>query len=44
MFICAELIEQTGRPPGLILAWLGQVRVWKIFHTFDGVITYLSHF
>ena len=34
MFICTELIEETGRPPGLIfgrwgyfLAWLGQVRV-----------------
>ena len=32
MFICTELIEETGRPPGLIfgmgdiLAWLGQVR------------------
>ena len=33
MFICTELIEETGRPPGLIfgmwgyLALLGQVRV-----------------
>ena len=39
MFICSELIEETGRPPGLILAWLGQVRVRKFFHTFDGVMT-----
>ena len=34
MFIFPELIEETGRPPGLIfgilgifLAWFGQVRV-----------------
>ena len=40
MFICSELIEETGRPPGLIfgmwgifLAWLGQVLVLeKISH------------
>ena len=37
MFICTELIEETGRPPGLILAcgkfmvWLGQVRVLEKF-------------
>ena len=45
MFICTELIEETGRPPGLIF------RIWDIscmartnsslgkFHTFDGVMT-----
>ena len=36
MFICTELIEETGRPPwfwhvGIFLAWLGQVRVLEIF-------------
>ena len=50
MFKCIELIEETGRPPGLIygmylfLAWLGQVRVYKNVHTFDGVMTLLSYF
>ena len=46
MFICTELIEETGRPPGLIFghvgifwAWLGQVRVLEIFYTFDEVMT-----
>ena len=40
-----ELIEETRRPPGLILAsggnfaWLGQVRVLDKIHTFDGVMT-----
>ena len=38
MFICTELIEETGRPPadlwhvGIFLAWHRQVRVFgKIF-------------
>ena len=38
MFVCSELIEETGKPPGLILgmwryfwAWLGQVRVLEKF-------------
>ena len=38
MSVCSELIEETGRPPGLIflhvgisLAWLGQVRVMENF-------------
>ena len=46
MFICSELIEETGRPPrayfwhvGIFLAWLGQVRVLEKFRTFDGVMT-----
>ena len=45
MFICTELIEETGRLPGLvlacgdILAWLGQVRVLEILYAFDGVMT-----
>ena len=40
MFTCTELIEETGRAPGLIfgmwrifLAWLGHVRVFeKIYY------------
>ena len=38
MFICTELIEETGRPPGLILGiwgyfWLGSEKFesWKFF-------------
>ena len=46
MFICTELIEETGRPPGLIFGmweyfWPGSDKFesWKFFHTFDGVMT-----
>ena len=46
MFICSELIEETGRPPrmlfgmwGIFFAWFGQVRVLENFHTFDKVMT-----
>ena len=38
MFICSELIEETGRPSGLIF------ESWKEIHTFDGVITYCHIF
>ena len=38
MFICSELIEETGKTPradfwhvGIFLAWLGQVRVSEFF-------------
>ena len=45
MFICSELIEETGRPPGLIF---GLARtsssLGKKIHTFDGIMTLLSHF
>ena len=47
MFICSELIEESGRQPGLIFGmwgyfWSGSDKFesWKIFHTFDGVMTY----
>ena len=43
MFICSELIEETGRPHGLILACRDifaltrkSFESWKKFHTFDG--------
>ena len=46
MFICTELIEETGRPPGLIFGmweyfWPGSDKFesWKNFHTFDKVMT-----
>ena len=46
MFIFSELIEETGRPPGLIFGMsryfcLGSDKFesWKNFHTFDGVMT-----
>ena len=46
MFICTELIEETGRLPGLIFGmwvylWHGSDKFesWKNFHTFDGVMT-----
>ena len=46
MFICSELIEENGRPPGLIFGmwgyfWPGSDKFesWKVFHTFDGVMT-----
>ena len=46
MSVCSELIEETGRPPGLIFAmwgyfWPGSDKFesWKNFHTFDGVMT-----
>ena len=41
--ICTGLIEETGRPPGLIFGmweyfWpgSGKFESWKNFHTFDG--------
>ena len=40
MFICTELIEETGRPPGVIFGmwgyfWPGsdKFEFWKKFHT-----------
>ena len=46
MSVCSELIEETGRPPGLIFGmwgyfWPGSDKFesWKIFHTFDKVMT-----
>ena len=46
MFICTELIEETGRPPGLIFGmwgyfWPGsdKLEFLNFFHTFDGVMT-----
>ena len=46
MFICSELIEEIGRPPGLIFGmwgyfWPGSDKFesWNFFHTFDGVMT-----
>ena len=40
MFICTELIEETGRPPRADF-WPGldKFEFWKDFHTFDGVMT-----
>ena len=52
MFVCTELIEETGRPPGLIfwdvgifLVWLGQAELqmgqWVRWVTFlDGSMGY----
>ena len=47
MFICTELIEETGRQPRLIFGmwryfWPGSDKFesWKNFPTFDGVMTY----
>ena len=46
MFICSELIEETGRPPGLIFGMWGyfgpgsdKFESWKKIHTFDGIMT-----
>ena len=46
MSVCSELIEETGRPPGLIFGmwvyfWPGSYKFesWNFFHTFDGVMT-----
>ena len=46
MSVCSELIEETGRPPGLIFGmwryfWPGSDKFesWKFFHTFDKVMT-----
>ena len=36
MSVCSELIEETGRPPGVIFGMWGYF--WP-FHTFDGVMT-----
>ena len=45
-FICSKLIEEIGRPPGLIFGmwgyfWPGSENFesWNFFHTFDGVMT-----
>ena len=45
MFICIELIEEAGRPPGLIFCMWGyflpgsdKYESWKNFHIFDGVM------
>ena len=40
MFICTELIEETGRPPGLIFGMWGyfvgiKFESWKKIHTFN---------
>ena len=46
MFICTELIQETGRPPGPNFGmrgyfWPGSEKFesWKNCHTFDGVMT-----
>ena len=46
MFVCSELIEETGRLPGLIFGmwgyfWPGSNKFesWNFFHTFDKVMT-----
>ena len=44
MFICTELIEETGRPPGLIFSMWGDFcpgldKFLSFFHTFDEVMT-----
>ena len=46
MLICTELIEETGRSPGLIFGkWeyicpgSDKFEFWNFFHTFDGVMT-----
>ena len=46
MSVCSELIEETGRPPGLIFGmwghfWPGSDKFesWNFFHTFNGVMT-----
>ena len=46
MFVCSELIEETGRPPVLIFGmwryfWPGsdKFEFWKKFQTFDQVMT-----
>ena len=51
MCICIELIEETGRPPGLIFGmwgyfWSGSDKFesWKKFHIFDEVMTYCHIF
>ena len=44
MFVGTELIEETGRPPGLIFwhvgvffVWIRQVRILEKIYTFDEV-------
>ena len=51
MFICTELIEETGRPPGLIFGMCGyfwpgsdKFEIWENLHTFDEVMTYCHIF
>ena len=51
MFICSELIEETGRPPGLIFGMWGyfgpgsdKFEFWKKIRTFDEVMTYCHIF
>ena len=46
MFIREEMIEETGRPPGLVFGmwvyfWPGsdKFEFWKVFHTFYEVMT-----
>ena len=46
MFICLELIEETGGFPRLIFGMCGyfmpgsdKLEFWKEIHTFDGVMT-----
>ena len=46
MFICSELIEETGRPPELTFGmwrYFGpgsdKFESWKKIHRFDGVMT-----
>ena len=51
MFICSELIEETGRPIGLIFGMWGyfcpgldKFEFGKKIHTFNGVRTYCHIF
>ena len=51
MFICSELIEETGTPLGLMFGmwgyfWPGSDKFvsWKKPHTFEGVMTYFHIF
>ena len=51
MYICTELIEEAGTPPGLILGmwgyfWPGSDKFesWKRIHTFDAVMTFCHIF
>ena len=54
MSVCPELIEETGRPPGLIFwytgvfcPWLGQVRVLDenshLWRNYDVNVTFMDY-
>ena len=43
MFICKEMIEETGRPPGLIFGSVGIILTWLVlFRVLENLHVFLE--